>query len=56
MLLLAVESYTLLQSMTVPALPLIQAELDTDQVTVAWVLTAFLISASVVDPDRRPPR
>ena len=49
-LLLAVSPYTLLQSMTVPALPLIQAELDTDQVTVAWVLTAFLISASVSTP------
>lgn len=49
-LLLAVSPYTLLQSMTVPALPRIQTELDTDQVTVAWVLTAFLISASVATP------
>jgi MFS family permease len=49
-LLLAVSPYTLLQSMTVPALPRIQTELETDQVTVAWVLTAFLISASVATP------
>lgn len=50
LLLLAVSPYTLLQSMTVPALPLIQTELDADQVTAAWVLTAFLISASVATP------
>ena len=36
--------------MTVPALPVIQAEFGTDQVTVAWVLTAFLIAASVATP------
>lgn len=43
-------SYSLLQSMTVPALPRIQAELHTDQASAAWVLTAFLVSASVATP------
>jgi EmrB/QacA subfamily drug resistance transporter len=43
-------SYSLLQSMTVPALPRIQQELDTDQSTAAWVLTAFLLAASVATP------
>jgi len=43
-------SYSLLQSMTVPALPRIQHELNTDQSTAAWVLTAFLLAASVATP------
>lgn len=49
-LVVAVCSYALLQAMTVPAMPRIQAELHTDQATVSWVLTGFLISASVATP------
>jgi predicted MFS family arabinose efflux permease len=40
-------SYALLQSLVVPALPEIQASLHTSESAVAWVLTAFLLSASV---------
>ena len=47
---LGVCSYSLLQSMTVPTLPRIQQELGTDQSTAAWILTAFLLSASVATP------
>ena len=45
-----VTAYSLLQSMTVPAIPTIQRELGTDQATAAWVLTAFLFSAAVATP------
>jgi EmrB/QacA subfamily drug resistance transporter len=43
-------SYILLQSMVLPALPEIGRALHTSQSTVAWVLTAYLISASVATP------
>jgi EmrB/QacA subfamily drug resistance transporter len=43
-------SYALLQSLVVPALPQIQASLHTSQSAVGWVLTAFLLSASVATP------
>jgi EmrB/QacA subfamily drug resistance transporter len=43
-------SYALLQSLVVPALPEIQASLHTSESAVAWVLTAFLLSASVLTP------
>ncbi len=43
-------SYALLQSLVVPALPQIQASLHTSESAVAWVLTAFLLSASVSTP------
>lgn len=43
-------SYSLLQSVSVPTMPLIQAELETDQATASWILTAFLLSASVATP------
>lgn len=46
----AVASYSLLQTMSIPTLPLIEHELDTDQATVAWVLTAFLVSSAVSTP------
>ena len=49
-LVVSVCSYALLQAMTVPAMPHIQVELHTDQSTVSWVLTGFLISASVATP------
>lgn len=45
-----VASFSLLQSMVNPVLPTIQAALDTDQATVTWVLTAYLVSASVFTP------
>ena len=48
--LVGVTSYTLLQSMTVPALPRIQADLATSQAAASWILTAFLIAASVATP------
>ncbi|MET7400873.1 MFS transporter [Dactylosporangium sp. NPDC005572] len=43
-------SYSLLQSVSVPTLPLIQEELDASQSTAVWTLTAFLLSASVATP------
>jgi EmrB/QacA subfamily drug resistance transporter len=45
-----VSSFALLQSMVNPVLPTIEAALDTDQATVTWVLTAYLLSASVFTP------
>ena len=47
---LGVTSFSLLQSMVNPVLPTIQAALETDQETVTWVLTAYLLSASVFTP------
>lgn len=43
-------SFALLQSMVAPALPEIQHTLHTSESTVAWVLTAYLLSASVATP------
>src|SRR4051812_25151906 len=43
-------SYALLQSLVVPALPQIQSSLHTSESAVAWVLTAYLLSASVATP------
>src|SRR5256714_3457785 len=43
-------SYALLQSLVVPALPEIQASLHTSESAVGWVLTSFLLSASVATP------
>jgi EmrB/QacA subfamily drug resistance transporter len=45
-----VSSFSLLQSMVNPVLPTIEAALGTDQATVTWVLTAYLLSASVFTP------
>ena len=45
-----VSSFSLLQSMVNPVLPTIEKALDTDQATVTWVLTAYLLSASVFTP------
>ena len=47
---ISVSSFVLLQSLTVPVLSHIQVELDTDQNTVTWVLTAYLLSASICTP------
>ncbi|GEP35394.1 MFS transporter [Nocardioides szechwanensis] len=46
----SVSSFALLQSLIVPVLATIQAEFETDQTTVTWVLTAYLLSASIATP------
>jgi EmrB/QacA subfamily drug resistance transporter len=43
-------SYALLQTMVAPALPAIQAELDTSTTAVTWVLTVYLLTASIATP------
>jgi len=43
-------SYALLQSLVVPALPAIQQDLHTSAAGAAWVMTAYLLSASVATP------
>ncbi|MFL5843847.1 MAG: MFS transporter [Solirubrobacteraceae bacterium] len=43
-------SYALLQSLVAPALPDIQEELHCSESAVAWVLTGYLLSASVATP------
>lgn len=47
---LGVSSFALLQSLVSPVLPTIERALDTDQQTVTWVITAYLLSASVFTP------
>ena len=49
-LLMGVVAYALLQSMVNPVLPTIQHDLHTSQNTVTWVLTAYLLSASIFTP------
>ncbi|WP_229052908.1 MFS transporter [Aeromicrobium sp. Leaf350] len=46
----AVGSFALMQSMTVPVLPTIEAKFEVEQSTATWVLTAYLLSASVFTP------
>ena len=46
----SVGAFSLLQSLVIPVLPVIQTELHTDQTTVTWVLTAYLLSASICTP------
>lgn len=46
----AVTAYSMLQSLVIPVLPTIQGEYGTDQSTVTWVLTAYLLSASICTP------
>ena len=46
----AASSFSLLQSLIVPVLAQIQVEFDTSQTTVTWVLTAYLLSASICTP------
>jgi EmrB/QacA subfamily drug resistance transporter len=43
-------SYSLLQSLVLPALPDIQHALDTSANSVSWVLISYLLSASVATP------
>lgn len=45
-----VTAYALLQSLVTPVLPTIQTDLHTSQNTVTWVLTAYLLSASIFTP------
>lgn len=47
---ISVCSFALLQSLVVPVLATIQVAFDTDQSTVTWVLTAYLLSASICTP------
>jgi EmrB/QacA subfamily drug resistance transporter len=46
----AVSSYSLMQSLTIPVLAEMEDVFETDQNTVTWVLTAYLLSASVFTP------
>jgi len=43
-------SYSLLQSLVAPALPEIQRDLHTSATAVTWLLTGYLLSASVITP------
>ena len=45
-------AYALLQSLVVPALPVLQHDLHTSPSGVAWVFTSYLLAASVVTPIR----
>ncbi len=49
-LLLAGVSFALSQTLVIPALPQIGAELEASPSTTSWILTAFLLSASVATP------
>ena len=49
-LLLGVSSYALLQSLVTPVLRTIQLDLHTTQSTVTWVVTVYLLSASIFTP------
>jgi EmrB/QacA subfamily drug resistance transporter len=49
-LLLAALSFALSQTLVAPALPSLAKEFDTDTATTAWVLTGYLLSASVFTP------
>jgi len=43
-------AYALLQSLVAPALPDLQAALHTSVNSISWVLTAYLLSASIATP------
>ena len=47
---LAALSYALLQTMVAPALPEIQHQLGTSATSVTWVVTVYLLTASVATP------
>ena len=49
-LVIGVSAFALLQSLVLPVLPTIQHNLHTSQDAVTWVLTAYLLSASVFTP------
>ena len=46
----SVASYTLMQSLTIPVLSELETEFNTDQNTVTWLLTGYLLSASIFTP------
>jgi EmrB/QacA subfamily drug resistance transporter len=46
----SIGSYSLLQSMVLPVLGTFQRDLHTSQSTATWILTAYLLSASVMTP------
>jgi EmrB/QacA subfamily drug resistance transporter len=50
LLALASIAYALMQSMVAPALPILQRDLGTTTTGAAWILTSFLLTASVVTP------
>src|SRR5262245_66368756 len=43
-------AYALLQSLVVPALTVLQVDLDASASGVAWIFTSYLLAASVVTP------
>jgi EmrB/QacA subfamily drug resistance transporter len=43
-------AYALLQSLVVPALPVLRSDLHTSTSGVAWIFTSYLLAASVVTP------
>jgi EmrB/QacA subfamily drug resistance transporter len=47
---MGIAAFALLQSLVIPVLTTVQHELHTTQSTVTWVLTAYLLSASVMTP------
>jgi EmrB/QacA subfamily drug resistance transporter len=47
---LGAATFAVLQSLVAPALPEIQRDLHTSPTAVAWILTAYLLSASVLTP------
>ena len=49
-LMVSVGSFSLLQSLVVPVLGQLERDFNTSQTTVTWVLTAYLLSASVCTP------
>lgn len=49
-LVLGIAAFALLQSLVIPVLTTVQQELHTTQSTVTWVLTAYLLSASIMTP------
>ncbi|MEU9128862.1 MFS transporter [Kitasatospora sp. NPDC048540] len=49
-LLLGVGAYSLLQSLVVPVLPTLTQHLHTTQSTATWMMTGYLLSASVATP------
>jgi EmrB/QacA subfamily drug resistance transporter len=47
---MGIAAFALLQSLVIPVLTTVQHQLHTTQSTVTWVLTAYLLSASVMTP------
>jgi EmrB/QacA subfamily drug resistance transporter len=47
---MGVAAFALLQSLVIPVLTTVQHELHTTQATATWVLTAYLLSASIMTP------